>query len=223
MARWRKGSVGCFVRVMTTRFALIREVSVGLPWGRTDCDKDLLQCTIVPILRLSVDIGGQWLRYGEPKPERNMTMTTTKSTKAVKPAETAEQFADEVKAKMAEGADKFAQGVADYADLTRETAAAVARTAGVAGKAAEKVHAEALALAAQTVRDGVATAREAADAKNAVELIELQAGYLTKTYSDAIARTAEMGDVVRGATENAVECLTDRMVAWANFAKAYKA
>lgn len=144
-------------------------------------------------------------------------------TKATKSTEAVEQFAADVQAKFDENAGRLAQGVAEYAEYAKESAAAFTKSAGVASKAAEKIQAEVLALTNQSVLDGVEIAKEAANAKNVSDLIQLQATGVTKGYGQFVAKAGAVGDVARGAVENAVEYYTDRMVAFANLANAVSA
>ena len=130
-------------------------------------------------------------------------------------------FADQMKVAADANAKRFAKGIEDYAAFTQETASELAKSAGVANKAAEKIGTEAVAVAVQSVKDGVALMQEAAGTKSVADLIELQTNYASKAYGDAIARTTAANDVARGAMENAVEVAAGRMAAFAGLARAY--
>ena len=142
------------------------------------------------------------------------------NTKAQKqPAKEVEKFAEDIKFRMDEGADRVARGVADYAAFAKDTASAWAKSAGVASKAAEKINAETLALASEMVRAGITVAKEAGASKNFAEMFELQASYAAKTCGETVAKAAAVNDVARGAMENAIETVSDRMVAFADLTK----
>ncbi len=129
-------------------------------------------------------------------------------------------FAEKAKTVVEENAARMSRGMEDYATFAKDTAREFAKSAGVANKAAEKIGTEAVATAAQSVKDGVALFREAADVKNVADLVDLQTNYLAKACSDAIARTSAATDVVRGAMENAVGVTAERAAAFAGLARA---
>ncbi len=137
--------------------------------------------------------------------------------------EGAEQFASDIKTKWQEGADRVVKGVADYAAYAKETTSAFAKSSSVAAKAAEKINAEALALASHSVQEGVAFAREAAAAKSVADVVELQTAYISKAYGDLIAKSGTINDLVQGAVEHAVRVASDRTLAFASLTKAQSA
>ena len=129
-------------------------------------------------------------------------------------------FADQMKTVAEANANRFARGVEDYAVFAKETAAELAKSAGVANKAAEKIGAEAVAAATQSLKDGVSFLQDAAGTRSVAELVELQTGYMSKSCGEMIAKTSAANDVARGAMENAVEVTAGRMAAFAGLARA---
>ena len=131
----------------------------------------------------------------------------------------AAKLAEQAKSVAEENAMLFAKGIEGYAAFAKETASELARSAGVANKAAEKIGSEAVAGAVQSLKDGVALLRDAAGTRNVADLVELQTNYMTKTCGDLIAKSSAANDVARGAMENAIGVAADRIVAFAGLAR----
>ena len=138
---------------------------------------------------------------------------------AKKAEASAAAFADQMKSVAEENANQFARGVEEYAVFAKETASELAKSAGVANKAAEKIGAEAVAVAAQSLKDGVAFMQDAAGTKSVAEFVELQTSYMSKSCGEMIAKTSAANDVARGAMESAVEVTAGRMAAFAGLAR----
>ena len=130
-------------------------------------------------------------------------------------------FADQVKSATEANATQFAKGIEDYAAFAKETASELAKSAGVANKAAEKIGAEAVAVATQSLTDGVALMQDAVGTKSVAELVELQTNYVSKSCGEFIAKSSAANDVARGAIENAVEVAAGRMVAFAGLTRTH--
>jgi len=131
----------------------------------------------------------------------------------------AKEFVDTFKNLAAENGAQYASRVEAYAAVMTETAGEIAKSVGVANKATEKIGAEAVASTAQCWKDGVSFVRDAADARSAVDLVELQANYMAKAFGDIIAKASAANDVVRGAAENAVEVAAGRFTALAGLVR----
>ena len=138
---------------------------------------------------------------------------------AKKAEASATAFAEQMKTAAEANADRFARGVEDYAAFAKETASEFAKSAGVANKAAEKIGAEAVAVAVQSLKDGVSFMQDAAGTKSVAELVELQTTYMSKSCGEVITKTSAANDVARGAMENAVEVTAGRMAAFAGLAR----
>lgn len=128
-------------------------------------------------------------------------------------AEKVEAFVADVTAGIGEGAEKFAKQFADTTRFAKETSAAVAKSAGVTNKAIEKISVESLAFGNRSVANFVAFGKQATETKNLPELVELQSEYVANGWNEAIAKSVAVGEIARGAWENAVGLGLDRLEA----------
>ena len=131
----------------------------------------------------------------------------------------ANAFAEQVRSESEAGAARLVQGVEAAAEFSRQSAHELARSAGVASKAAEKIGAEAVTATTRSMREGWELVQQAAETRTVADLVELQANFIARSCGEMISRSAAAHDVARGAMENAVEVATGRAVAFAGLAR----
>lgn len=131
--------------------------------------------------------------------------------------ENLEDLTADIRAKVDQGAERFARNVSEIAELAKESSAAITKSANATGRAVEKINGEVLALGSKSVRDYVELGRQAAEVKNVADLIDLQSTFVTQAFEEAASRLNTVSEIARGAVDGAVSAASARAEAYATF------